>query len=101
LTLKDLLLNASGKATISIKQDVSLEFGANVKAKATMFDINAESMIKIKTKTISLDGQQIMLGQGGSPALTMSTMYLGTGNLGMPVISSSSGPFSSKVFIAS
>ena len=101
LSLKDLLLNASGKATISIKEDVSFECSANVKAKATMFDIQADSMIKFKTKTIQIDGQQIMLGQGGSPALTMSTMYLGTGNLGMPVISSASGPFSSKVFIAS
>jgi len=118
----DLLLQAEGKADLTIKKDMNLEIDGSFKGKAKKWNIESDSMIDIKTKQFMLDGAMttissaqviikgamvtvdsslIMLGNGGTPAVTMSTQFMGTGNVGIPVISSAIGPFSSAVFIAS
>jgi len=57
--------------------------------------------VTVKGTSVTIDGTMINLGKGGTPAVTMTTQFLGTGNLGIPVISVAVGPFSSSVFIAS
>jgi|WetSurMetagenome_2_1015567.scaffolds.fasta_scaffold24707_5 hypothetical protein len=98
-TKKKMLLEAQGGATLKVKE-LTIEADGPTKIKTKAFDLKADGAVMIKGQNITLDGQLINLGQGGQPAVTMSTQILGVGNLGIPVISSFIGPFSSKVFIA-
>ncbi|HLD91553.1 MAG TPA: hypothetical protein VI911_11195, partial [Patescibacteria group bacterium] len=111
---KDLLLEAEGKADIIIKKDMSFEISKNLKGKAGQIELESDSITKIKTKQLMVQGDMvqiqasqvqlqasmIMLGNGGTPAVTMMTKFLGIGFAGTPVVSSAIGPMSSSVFIA-
>lgn len=117
----DLLIDAQGKSGITIAKDMNLEVTKNFKGKAKMWDLEAETMMKVKTKQMMVEGDMmqlqvkqtmlvgtqvivsapmVMIGAGAAPALTMRTKFIGTGNLGLPVISSPMGPYSPGVFIA-
>lgn len=101
LKMKDLLIEASGKAIVNVAQNLAIDCRANFKVKGKLIDIQAESLMKLKSNNINIEGQRIQLGIGAMPAIVMSTMYVGVGNLGSPVISTAMGPFSSSVMIAS
>lgn len=73
-------------------QEISIK-GSNAK-------IEAESL-EIMSSNVNIKSSSIQLGNGGSPAVTMMTQFMGIGNLGAPVMCSAMGPFSGSVFIAS
>jgi hypothetical protein len=118
---KDWLVAAEGKAELTIKKDMSMEITKNLKGKAKSWDVESETLIKVKTKQwqtqadqaqmqikqtiwqgqlVVMQAPQILLGNSVAPALTMRTKFIGTGNLGLPVISSPMGPYSPGVFIS-
>ena len=79
---------------------------AALKIQAGNVDLKSDGPIKMTGQNIEIKGTQVIIGEqvslggpGGAPALIASTKFLGTGNLGAPVISSAIGPFSAKVKI--
>jgi hypothetical protein len=96
-TLKDLLMKASGMATIEFAKDYNLKIGKIFGIKSNTIDANIKTMIKLKCLKIIIDTPDIEIGKGGQPAVIQTTLYRGTGNLGIPVVSSAIGPFSSAV----
>lgn len=98
--VKDLIAEAEGKATMSFKESFELKVDGETKVKSKSFDLKADSKVEVKSSQITLDGNMINVGQGGQPAVVMTTQFMGIGNLGGIVISTAIGPFSSKVFIA-
>jgi len=91
-----LLLKASGSATLQCqKLEVMADSEINVKGSQIM--VEAESMAQIKASSITLDGMVALGGAGGQPILLLGTMFIGTGNLGIPVISNAIAGFATKV----
>jgi hypothetical protein len=93
------MLQASGSATLSM-QSLSVSSQAAVGIKGSSMNLSSDGMLTIKGQVIVLDGIVQAGGIGGTPAPTLLTQYIGTGNNGAPVSSVAIGPFSSKVFIA-
>jgi hypothetical protein len=91
-------IKASGSATMDFG---SLKISSEGEAllKAQMINMEASSMVKVKSANIVLDAMVALGGEGGTPAVTMQTVYLGIGNLSAPVLSQAIGPFSTKVTI--
>lgn len=100
IKVKDLLLEASGKATIKSQSDFTIDSSGKVDIKGKKVTVDA-SNIDLKGQNVNIQGTKIALGQGGTPALTMSTIFQGVGNLGAPVICTAVSGFSSVVTIAS
>lgn len=98
MKMAKLLIAAQGSATMTA-QALSIQTHGEGNMKTSIFNLEASSLIKMKGGQIVLDGLIFLGGQGGTPSLKLTTKYLGTGNLGAPVISSAIGPFSNKVFI--
>lgn len=100
-TAKDLILAAQGSANFKMK-DLRLESEGPLNIKGASLEMNIDGVSKIKASQITLDGMTFLGGAGGSPALTMNSMWIATGTLGIPIVIS--GPpisgLSSKVFIA-
>lgn len=91
-----LMAKASGSAMLECqKLEVKAESEVNIKASQLM--VEAESMAQIKATTITLDGNVALGSAGGQPVLLLSTMFIGTGNLGIPVISQAIAGFAVKV----
>jgi hypothetical protein len=92
----NLAMNAQGSALLACqKATINSQSDFNVTSSQT--SIQAESLANIKAASIVLDGQVALGGQGGSPVLTTSSIILGIGNLGGPVISMAIAGFASKV----
>jgi hypothetical protein len=100
MTMADWMVKASGSATLSVKS-LDLKSDAAININGSSVTVKADGMVMVQGSKITLDGLTYVGGAGGSPALTLSTNFLGIGNMGAPVISTAIGPFSSKVFIAS
>jgi hypothetical protein len=119
---KDLLFSAEGKADVIIKKDMKAEISKNFKLKAKQVEVESESMIRIKARQamleaslldmqvkqvtikgniVNVNASKIILGTGATPAVTLNTKFIGTGNLGGPVVSTAIGPFSPTVFVGS
>lgn len=98
---KELLMEASGNAMLKTAKELKLEASNSFEAKGATVKIKGDSQATIDATQIQLKGSSIQVGSGGSPAVTSSTVFIGTGNLGGPVVCSAVGPFSSSVFIAS
>lgn len=96
----DFLLDATGKAGITAGSQFSVDAKSQVEVKSPMVSIKGDSMVKVESNTINLNGNTVLVGGPGTPALVFTTQFLGVGNLGAPVLSQAIGPFSSKVFIA-
>jgi len=118
---KDMTLSVEEKASFEVKKDFSLkaekmvfeaqgstsfkmqelkvEAQNEMKLKGQMITLEASSLAKVKSTQITLDGTVFLGGAGGTPAPTLSTQYIGVGNLGAPVVSQAVGPFSTKVFL--
>lgn len=95
-TKAKMVLEASGEATIK-SAGLKCQIGGEFKIDSKGMDIKAGSQLKAQAAQITLDGMVNLGGPGGTPAVLMSTMGQGIGNLGGPVIVSFIGPFSSKV----
>lgn len=91
-----LVMKASGSASLQV-QKMELKSESDVMVKGSKVQLEAESMAGIKASSIVLDGNVALGGPGGQPVLIMSTMFIGTGNLGIPVISSAISGFATKV----
>lgn len=114
-TSADKNIELTAKADFKVKSDKwSTEIAGSATNKAaswaleTSGDVNIKasgpikldsSLLDIKAKNVSVQANTINLGVGGSPAIILTTKFIGIGNLGGPVISSPLGPFSSVVFI--
>lgn len=111
-------INATSDANIKGTAKANVEFAAEGSAKYTSksaFDIKSDAAVnikganimaesdgnfQIKASTVLVQAPTIQLGSGGTPAIVLSTKFIGVGNLGAPVVSSAVGPFSSVVMIA-
>lgn len=91
-----LIAKATGSAMLQC-QKLDIKSDSEINVKGSIFQVEAESMAMIKASTIILDGLVALGGAGGQPVLTLSTMIIGTGNLGIPVISNAISGFSTKV----
>lgn len=111
----NLSINVTENANISVTKDLlaSIQGSVNLDGKTlgvaiagqTTVDskgmtINAGPQLKAQAAQIVLDGMVSVGGPGGTPAVLMSTKFMGTGNKGFPVICSAIGPFSGKVRIS-
>lgn len=85
-TMADLVVNASGSATMSM-QKLSIASQSDIMVKGSQISMEAESMAKIKSTQITLDGLVSLGGDGGTPVLILTSLIMGIGNLGAPVIS--------------
>jgi hypothetical protein len=97
---KSLAIEAQGSCSLKASE-LSVESKGPVKIKGASLEAQIDGAVKLKGSQITLDGMTFLGGAGGTPALTLSTMFIGTGNMGIPVISQAIGPFSSKVFVSS
>jgi hypothetical protein len=89
-------LAASGSAMLQV-QKLALKADSDISIKGSTIAMEAESMASIKASTITLDGNVALGGPGGQPVLILSTLFIGTGNLGIPVISNAISGFATKV----
>ena len=115
ITCKDLVAKASGKIEFNASAPSAFNIEGALNIKAPQLTIDSSDMVTIKTNKLEMEGSEvtikgskvtidssmIMLGMGGTPALTSATQFIGIGNLGGSVISTAIGPFSSSVFIGS
>lgn len=65
--------------------------------KVSTFTLEAESLAQIKAPIVVIEGQVALGGDGGLPVLTLATTFIGTGNLGIPVISRALAGFATRV----
>lgn len=96
LECADLVAKASGSATLEC-QKLMVNSQSEITIKGSQFKVEAESMAMIKAASITLDGQVALGGAGGQPVLLLSTMFIGTGNLGAPVLSNAIAGYAVKV----
>ena len=104
LTAKKDLVTSSDKLTMTAQGSANIQCqSATIKADSAItlngseFKVEAASMANIKAASIVLDGIVSLGGQGGQPVLLMSTVIIGTGNLGLPVVSQAISGFATKV----
>ena len=91
-----LIVKASGSAMLEC-QKLEVKSESDINLKGSQIQIEAESMAMIKASSITLDGLVALGGAGGQPVLILSTMFIGIGNLGIPVISNAISGFATKV----
>ncbi len=99
-------VTATGSVSFSGESyDISSKGAFNLKTAS--YSLLSEGEAKIKGSTVDIKGNEVTIGDivklGGpaaTPAVIGTTMFLGTGNLGAPVVSSAIGPFSAVVSIA-
>jgi hypothetical protein len=94
----ELIMKATGSATVTA-QKVSLEAETMLEMKGQQVSIESGSIATLKGSVINIDGLVFAGGSGGQPTLIPTTQYIGTGNLGAPVLSTAIGPFATKVFV--
>jgi hypothetical protein len=91
------VLQAQGSASLKAQEfDISGE--SKLDLKAQMISLKGESQIKAQASQITLEGQVFLGGAEGQPLLLPNTQFIGTGNMGAPVLSTAIGPFATKVF---
>lgn len=96
----DFISKAEGSAALESGGAFDLKAGGAINIKGASGSMQFDGSCQIQASTLNLSGQQTFVGQGGQPAVILSTQCMGTGNKGAPVISTFIGPFSSSVFIA-
>lgn len=96
---KDLIASAEGKAAFNIKSTLDIKADAPMTIKTPQLQIDASNGMLVKSSQIILDAPLVAVGTSPTPALIVSTQFLGTGNKGAPVVSTAIGPFSSSVQI--
>jgi phage baseplate assembly protein gpV len=99
LTIKDLIANAEGKISFTSASPSVFKSDAEITLDAPTVNINGQDMVMVKAQQIQLQGSQVMVGNGATPAVVQTTLFQGVGNLGGPVICQAIGPFSTSVMI--
>lgn len=106
MKMDKLFISAQGGVTVN-GSSFEITSKGNYKTTASDFSFNANGNFEVQAGQISLKGNQVIIGetvflggQGGTPAPTSTTLYMGIGNLGAPVLSMAISGFSSKVFIS-
>lgn len=96
----DLLAEAGGSFTAKSGGAFNVTSDGPMSLKAPDLKIAVDNMFQLKATTISFSAPSILIGDGGTPAIILTTIFLGIGNLGAPVMSQAIGPFSATVSIA-
>jgi hypothetical protein len=91
------VLDAQGSASLKA-QEFDVSGKSKIDLKAQMISFKGDAQIKAQAAQIILGGQVFLGGAGGQPLLLPSTQFVGTGNLGAPVLSTAIGPFATKTF---
>lgn len=99
-TKQDLILEASGSSSIKANK-VNINGSGGVNISGSKVEIKGSSSVNVQASQIVLNGTVYLGGQGGTPAVTQQTRFLGLVLNSIPVISQAIGPFSSKVFVSS
>lgn len=96
MDMKEFMLKASGSAMLDV-QKLTVKSASETKVDTKQLMVEASAMAQIKAPTIVLDGLVALGGPGGQPVLLLSTQILGTGNLGIPVMSTAIAGYATKV----
>lgn len=96
MSMADFAIKASGTATWGMSK-LGIKVDSDIKIEGSQFQVEAASMARIKSAQITLDGLVALGGDGGQPVLLLSTLMLGTGNLGIPVLSMAIVGYATKV----
>jgi len=96
---KDLIATLQGKVMIDAQQPSVFKCAGDFTIEAPTVMIQGTDMVMAKADTIQLLGNQVIVGNGAVPAVIPSTFFVGTGNLGAPVLSLAIGPYSTSVLI--
>lgn len=91
------VVNAQGSAQLMC-QKLEIQSQSDMDLTGQNFQVEAESMAGIKAPQITMDGMTFLGGSGGQPVLLLSTMFVGVGNLGSPVISQAISGYALKTF---
>lgn len=86
MEMVDIVMKASGSAMLSM-QKLQIDSQSDIMVKGSQISMEAQSMAKIKSTSITLDGLVSLGGDGGTPVLILTSLIMGVGNLGAPVIS--------------
>jgi hypothetical protein len=87
----------SDKANVDFKE-FTIKVLKSLKIDAQEIKFNAQVM-ELKANQVTIKGSLIRIGNNPTPAITNQTLFIGTGNLGAPVVSQAIGPFSTSVFL--
>jgi len=96
LTSDKIVASAKGSASLACEK-LDIQAQSEIGMQGSKFQVEAQSLAKIKATQIVLDGMVSLGGQGGQPILLLSTMMMGIGNLGIPVISQAISGYAVKV----
>lgn len=96
----DLLADAGGSMTLKSAGAFNIKAEAAMEVQAASIMMKSDADVMVKGTQIQLAAPTVMLGNAGTPAVILSTFFLGVGNLGAPVISVAIGPFSSTVLVS-
>jgi hypothetical protein len=96
LQCADSIVKATGSSSITC-QKMSIEAQSEIMQKGSQYKVEAASMVNIKSPMITIDGIVALGGAGGQPVLLLSTIFMGTGNEGAPVISNAISGYAVKV----
>lgn len=95
--MNNLTVNAQGSAQLMC-QKLDVQSQSDLNLTGSNLSVQAEAMAGIKAPQITLDGIVSLGGAGGQPVLLLSTLMLGIGNLGIPVISNAISGFATKTY---
>ena len=96
----DLVADAGGSFTAKSGGPFNIQSGGPMSIKAPDLKIAVDNMMQVKASSVMISAPSISLGDGGTPAVVLTTIFMGIGNLGAPVISTAIGPFSATVMVA-
>jgi hypothetical protein len=91
------VVNASGSASFAC-QEFNIDAKSSISMKGSQYSVEAQGLASIKAPQITLDGLTYLGGSGGQPVLLLTSLMLGVGNLGMPVISNPISGYAVKTF---
>lgn len=96
----NLLLDAGGSATMKSGGAFTVQAEGPFKLQAPSANVMVDGSMMVKAASMLLNAPTVVVGPAGTPAVTMTTQFMGIGNLGAPVISVAIGPFSASVLIS-
>lgn len=97
---KDWLVSAEGKANFTVKSTFDVKSDGALSVTASSISMKSDANVSVQANTVQVSATKIDLGNASLPAIVSTTLFVGIGNLGVPVISTAMGPFSSTVGIS-
>lgn len=92
-----MVVEASGSASFAC-QEFKIDAKSSISMKGSELKVEAQGMAMIKAPQITMDGLVNLGGPGGLPVLLLSSIMLGVGNLGIPVVSNAISGYAVKTF---